>query len=259
MSKIFKASRVILDQKSFVLTNTLPEIPIQEERKIQDHVELKDFEDEVVFEETEEEKQLRLEKELEDYRQKRLEDAHEEANQIIQSAEEEAKRLLEKYKEQAEEEGFEVGLQKGKEEYSLLIQEAHDIKNQWIEERKNLLREAESEIVQLILTSVEKIIHKKCHEDSQVIESLVKEGLRRIIKTENLVLRVSSEDYEKVMELKPMIEAMADKVERIDIKSDSNLPIGSCHIDGDFGEVDTSVQVQFEELKNIFISLLTGE
>ena len=48
-------------------------------------------------------------------------------------------------------------------------------------------------------------------------------------------------------------------IEDIEIKRDPTLPTGSCIIDTESGSIDSSIQVQVEQIKKLFDDLLKGD
>ena len=92
-----------------------------------------------------------------------------------------------------------------------------------------------------------------------LIESLIKQGINRVTKSHLVSIRVSNEDYNHALSIKPMIIASSDKIEDLEIKRDPTLPNGSCIIDTDSGSIDSGIQTQIEQIKSLFADLLKGD
>ncbi len=92
-----------------------------------------------------------------------------------------------------------------------------------------------------------------------LIETLIKQGIGRVTKSHLVSIRVSNEDYNHALSIKPMVIASSDKIEDIEIKRDPTLPNGSCIIDTDSGSIDSSIQTQMSQIKALFEDLLKGE
>jgi flagellar assembly protein FliH len=224
LSKIFKSSRVILDEKAFVLKNrTDHPVKVDEPLAAKEGV------------------------------------SPSSSDAIISDAYDQAKGIMEQAKQEGYKEGYEQGLQRSREEGNEIIRQAEAIKNAWINERAEIFQSVEKETIELVLEVVEKILNHHVETDVTLVESLIKMGLQRVTRTEQLSIRVSTDDYNQAIAVKPIILAMSDKIEEIEIKRDVTLPNGSCIIDADSGSVDSGVWTQFEEVSKLFEDMLKGE
>ena len=139
-----------------------------------------------------------------------IDSAYMEYEKQVNNAYERAKLVFNENKEkgyeegllQGKEEGYKIGYKKGykegKNEAKKLISEALDIKNSYIRMRNNALKEAEKDLIELVITIYEKILYKKLEEDEKYIISLIINGLEGLEIKEKLTIIVSKEDYEVV-------------------------------------------------------------
>lgn len=245
---------MVLDDKTFVLISEKPVIdehrknmPINEIPDALDVLEQARFEADVIIQDAEREAN------------EKIKNAHKSSESIVSDAYDNAKEIMTSAKNEGYQDGFNQGYEEGKYEASKLIDEANNIKSQWMAERENLLLESEQQMIQLVIDSLEEMIGYKLENDATLIEALIRKGISRITKTENLILRVSTEDYNQAVSVKPMIQSMCDKVSEIDIRRDASLPNGSCIIDGDSGTVDSGIWTQFEQVRKMFLNMLQGD
>lgn len=189
----------------------------------------------------------------------KLKIAQQSSDNIVSDAYDQAKGIMEQAQKKGFEEGYESAMQESSATSKAIIDEALALKNEWLSAKETLMKESETEIVEIILETLLKMLNKKVEEDVHLVEALIEEAIKRVNKTENLTLRVSSEDYSHVLSIKPMIVAMTEKVDDIEIKQDSSLKNGSCIIDTDSGSIDSSVWTQFEQIQKIFEDLLKSE
>ncbi len=256
LSRIVKRTQVILDEKKFRLTPEItPDIPPElDEQETQGAEEvtsaapsiseedLKNMVDEAVME-----------------ARTLTEKAKVEADQIVEVAYEQVKGIYEKANQEGYDEGYQIGFEEGRQQSDVLIQEALNIKETAVAQYKSMLDNAEPEIIDLVIVTVEKILNKHIDEDGVVIEGLIKSALEKCAYTDDLVLRVSSEDFSYALSLKDRILTLAESVDSIEIKEDKSLGPGSCIIDTTAGSVDSSVSTQFEQIRSMFESLLGSE
>lgn len=266
MSKIFKASKVILDNKKFKLSNEIFVPVVVEHIKTSEVDAAEDAEGGKKKKEdklTEAERvRMETEKMIEEAAveaREKVEDARIEHERIISDAYDTAKEIFEKAKEEGYNEGYENGLGEGKKAYDFEIEEALNIKNEALERYKLLLSGAEAEIIDLVISSVEKILNNTVEGDTDYIEGLVKSAIEKCAYTTDLTLRVSEKDYIHAVNIKNKILILVENLDDIIIKKDSSLSPGSCIIDTIAGSVDSSIWSQFEQIKDLFEDLLKGD
>lgn len=189
----------------------------------------------------------------------KVKNAHKSSESIISDAYDNAKEIMTSARDEGFQEGYDQGFEEGRNEANRMIEEVIDIKNQWLSERESLFLNAERDMIDLVLKTLEEMIGYKLENDETLIESLIKKGISRITKTESLVLKVSTEDYNQAVSVKPMIQSMCDKINEIDIRRDETLPNGSCIIDADSGTIDSGIWTQFEEVRQLFLNMLQGD
>lgn len=256
MSKIVRRAQVILDEKKYQLTPDIaPQVDAELDENEEDGAEEKASTAPSI---SEEDLQAMIDEAVEEARTL-TQRANDEASQIIEEAYEQAKGIYEKSKQEGHEEGYAAGFDEGKTHAEGLVQEALNIKNTAIEQYKSMLDNAEPEIIDIVLETIEKVLNKHIQEDETVVEGLVKSALDKCAYTSNLVLRVASEDYGYALSMRDRILTLAESVDNIEIKEDKALSPGSCVVDTSAGSVDSSINTQFEQIRETFISLLGSE
>lgn len=260
MSKIFKASKVVLDNKKFKLsTEIVDPLVLDEIRKHTVEPEKVTPDD---SQKVREEREQRIEEAAIEAREK-IEDARIEHERIILDAYDAAKEILEKSKieghDEGHKEGYELGYNEGKSIYQAEINDALQIKRDAVETYKNMIDSVEAEVIEIVISSIEKILNKTIGDDQSYIEGVIKSALEKCAFTTELTLRVSEEDYEYANSIKNKIVILVENIDDLIIKADPALVIGSCVIDTVSGSVDSSVWSQFEQIKDIFEEMLKGD
>lgn len=196
-----------------------------------------------------------------------IEDAENQKESMINSAYIRAKEILEQSKEEGysdgykegHSEGYEVGYDKGKMESDILIREALEIKNGYLNQKDNLLKELEVDIIELVISIYEKIINKKNEEDSDLIVSLVLNGINSLDFTDKLTIISSKEDYNVLEMAKDEILAKASMISQLDIKYDISLEKGDCILETTKGNIDVSLKNQLDEVRELLTTILNNE
>lgn len=258
LSKIFKSSRVVLDDKAFVL-KTKSEHPESDNTELAVKEGLAPSEAANQIIEGAKIEALSILKNADYEAEEKLKTASNSSDSIISNAYDQAKGIMESAREDGYKDGYANGLNESQKEAQEILKQAIDIKQAWINERSELLSTVEKDAIGLVLEAVEKILNHHVETDISLVESLIKMGIQRVSKTEHMSIRVSTDDYNQALSVKPIVLAMSDKIDDIEIKRDVTLTNGCCIIDADSGSVDSSVWTQFEELKKLFEDMLKGD
>lgn len=188
-----------------------------------------------------------------------IEEANSEARTIVKAAEDEAQKLLSAAKEDGYREGFESGYLESRREAQSVVDEAADIR-EFLDKRKcDIYKEAEEQIIQLVLDLSKKVIGDELAQNKESILSLVNQALQKCAFKKKLVLKVSLQDYQYILENKNRICKLVEGISDIDIVSDLSLAVGSCIIETPSGEINSSVDTQIREIEKIFTYILGNE
>lgn len=249
MSRIFKSPYVRFGEKKEIEANFPVESVLEYEGN---H---KDLEPKPSFDEILQNKMQVLEEEI----QNRLRNASVEAEKIIQEAYENAKEIYQNAKAEGYEEGKKEGYEDGKSEADYLIQEALQIKEALQRSKREAAKAFEKELVDLVIETVEKILYERVEDSYETIIGLIKLGLEKCTYTDSLVIRVSPEDYGYAISARPKILSLAENIDDIQIKQDAAFKKGSCVIDTISGSIDSSIETQLNQIKELFKELLESE
>lgn len=264
MSKLLKSSRIIIDDKKYILSNEffLPDQVQpgegQEDQEGHEHEAMIHKDKDEYFEELRQMKEEMLE-EVKQASDALLASANEEKTSMIQDAFDQVEQIKSDATNQGYNEGFEAGIEKGYQEVSGLIEENLALKANYQAKYKQIKEDSEVAITQIILETVQTILNKHIEEDENLIAGLVEKALEKCAFTTNLALRVAPEDYDNAISMERYILSLAENVEHIEIKQDNALKPGSCVFDTDAGSVDSGILTQFEKVRQKFEEVLKSE
>lgn len=166
-------------------------------------------------------------------------------------------------KKQRSEEGYKEGFQKGYSEsiakYNELIVKAQETLNESEKYKENVILSMESEIIQLVLSGVEKITKKLLDEKDDIVINIIKQTLESMNFRDSLILKVSAEDYESISFAKERILAMFPGIKTIDIRVMDSYRKGDVEIESDSGIVNPSVSYQIKKLKEEFTKITSDD
>ncbi|NLM44771.1 MAG: hypothetical protein GX201_12315 [Clostridiales bacterium] len=199
-----------------------------------------------------------------------IEEAHEMYANIIEEANKEAKRIMEeKYNEieifkkkeleKAYEQGFRKGYDEARKKTEKIIDEAINIRQNLEKRKESIYKDAEEDIVELILSISKKIIGDEIQQNKNAIISQIKLALEKCTYKSKVTVKVSSEDYPNVLVNKGVIESLVEGISELEILEDKFLKKGDCIIDTPSGEVNSSIELQIEQLQRAFYFVLRNE
>lgn len=192
-----------------------------------------------------------------------LEEARRKAAQIVAEAQAEARRLLEETRlhgglarRQAHQEGFEEGRQAGLEaarrEYQERFQQVLDLYHQVIRERNKLLESAEPELARLAIQVAERIIGQEVRTNAEIVMGVVRNALSHIKDREEILIKVSPQDYHIVNEDRTLFEKMVEGLKNFEVVVDPRVERGGCIIETNLGNVDARLSTQLTAIQAAF-------
>jgi len=219
----------------------------------------------------------RIIKEAEDEAFRQIREKTEQANAAKKNAEEEAEQILEKARSDAEgviaeaeekgrkieadafergrQEGRESGIQDGKAEAQRIIERFQTVLNKAIERRNEIIAESETQVINLVLTIVKKIIKVISENQKNVVVNNIVQSLQKLQQKSDVIVRVNLSDLDLASSHKEDILKMAERVQSITIAEDSTVDPGGAIIETDFGEIDARIASQLREIEDRILEL----
>ncbi len=176
-----------------------------------------------------------------------LEEAQNEADEIIRNARELAAQIQEESRQKGFDMGYEEGLASSKDAFEekelALKQQSEDLIVAY-EEKVNGL---EPQIALIIRDLVEKMVGRFTDEPDVVIY-LIKLALSEITTYGSFIVKVSPDDFDHVLANKDdILEGLSERID-VEILRDAHLEKNQCLIETDLGNVDASLQVRLGSL-----------
>ena len=196
-----------------------------------------------------EEERQKLSEELILQQNEILDAAHAEADRIV----EEANGVAESIKQQAYEEGVMQGIDEGRkqgmveiEEQKRQLQEEFDYRIQQLEDAE---RNLEPKFAEIVAGLVEKITGVVCKDKKDVIIYLIDNALHGIERAKQITVRVNKNDMGVVTENRgKFLKAMKSDIE-FEIVEDVSLEQNQCIIETENKIIDCSLDAQLDNLK----------
>jgi len=179
-----------------------------------------------------------------------LEDAQVQANKIVADARNEAQDILAKAHDEGRQQGYDDGYNAGIAEANLKADELFEQKKIELENDYAKLTSAiEPEMVDTLTKIYEHVFGVSLQEDKNIILHLLQTALSRVDSSGALLVHISPDDYDMVMDAKDeLVAALTNPDANLEIVEDPTLNENECIIETDGGIFDCSVGVELEEL-----------
>ncbi len=188
-----------------------------------------------------------------------LSSSREEASDILRTAREESDRLL----EQSRIDGFAEGLKRGEAEglrkFDSVTVKITSLLDSIHKERERILKVAEKEVLELALGIARKIIHREVTLDPDIALENVKKAIEKVAAQKNIRILVSKKDFSEVASHRNELLTRLKGVDGVEIVEDSYIGPGGCLIEAELGNIDATVESQFEEMKRSLEEMVTAE
>jgi flagellar assembly protein FliH len=153
-------------------------------------------------------------------------------------------------------EGQAKGYEEGKAEVARLVESLHTIITRAIDKRNEIIAEAETQIINLVLLIVKKVIKVISENQKNVVINNVVQALRKLKSRGDVVIRVNLADLELTSEHVKDFMKMVENVKSITVLEDSSVGRGGCTIETDFGQIDARVSSQLHEIEERILELM---
>ena len=198
----------------------------------------------------------KIRQDAEDDAQKLLADAREKAAALEGDIKQRVAQTEREAHERGYTEGHQKGYEEGKAEVGRLIERLHTIITKAIEKRNEIIEESETQIINLVLMIVKKVIKVISENQKNVVINNVVQALRKLKSRGDVVIRVNLADLELTSEHVKDFMKMVENVKSITVLEDSSVDRGGCVIETDFGQIDARVSSQLHEIEEKILELM---
>lgn len=179
----------------------------------------------------------------------KLQQAQEQADMIINNAHQQAQEIMASAQQQGHQEGYDAGYQEGVAAAQALQTDFEQQKEDLEKQYQQIVDELEPEMVDVLTQIYEHVFNIELREDKGIILHLLKSALSRIEPGNDLIVHISSDDYDDVMEQKDELDAcITSPNTTMEIIEDPLLKENECMIESDSGVFDCSLGVELSEI-----------
>lgn len=218
-------------------------------------------------------------------KQEQLRQAEEEAQLILEEARQQARQMIEEaqgemdawwearrqedeiVREQASKEGFISGVEQGREqgrqealaEYSQALVEARSILEEAPVWKRRKIGEAEPFVLELTLEIARKVIKEQFEYDQEHLLALIRRALSHTQEYKTITVAVSPDSYTYVQENRARLSDVLDSQVELMVVPDESVIGGGCIIRTSLGNVDARVDTQLAEIKKALLEIQAEE
>lgn len=179
----------------------------------------------------------------------KLQQAQEQADNIVQDAMNQAEEIRSNAEAQGRQQGYDAGYQEGVAAAQALKDEIEQQRGDLEKEYQQIVDELEPEMVDVLTQIYEHVFNIELREDKGIILHLLKTTLSRIEPGKDLIVHVSSDDYDEIMDEKENLDAcITSPNTTMEIIEDPLLKENECMIESDSGVFDCSLGVELSEI-----------
>ena len=160
-----------------------------------------------------------------------------------------ATRLAEEASAQGFHEGYDLGINQAEEEFRAQKLEMQALIQLAYEEKAKIIQQSESFLLALSVKVAEKVIKEELKQHNDQLLNVVKQALKHIEETEDVVMQVSPDDYSIVLPFLDELQTYVRDDSELKLIPLANLEKGGCMIHTANGSYDVTVDGQLQEIK----------
>jgi flagellar assembly protein FliH len=183
-------------------------------------------------------------------------EAEAESGKIRSQAAEERDKVFAEARGSGYAEGREAGWKEGMVESQRLVDRLHKILDAAIEKRQEIIDEAETQLIDLVLLISRKVVKVISENQKNVVINNIVQALRKLKSRGDVAIRVNLADLDLTTEHVKDFMRMAENVKSITVLEDSSVDKGGAVIETDFGQIDARISSQLREIEEKILELV---
>jgi len=124
--------------------------------------------------------------------------------------------------------------------------------------RQQMAQNSREDMLRLVMVIAEQIIRREVSVHTDIINQVIAEALKASVRADHYRIKVNPEDLAAVNEHKPLFLASISGLKNLMVEADSAVTAGGCKIESDLGEVDATLEVQLQAIRQALQEAMTG-
>lgn len=190
--------------------------------------------------------------------QQLVEQAKQECANLIEAAKNEATTEGVKIRELAQKEGYEDGYKQGFNEGTNSLEEKFNALDLFAQSqydvKRNIIKSAELDIVDLVLAIARKVCKKSLDEDTEILKNITVDAIKQLKDKESITIIISPELAEKIYSISDKLKEEIPKLNSIRIIEDANVSADGTIVETPLSRVDSRLKTQIDQIAEKMMS-----
>lgn len=165
---------------------------------------------------------------------------------------EQARQQAEEIRQEAQVQGFAAGEASGQTEGLRLYREKIDALEALLRsletQRADILRRHEADLLVLVKTMVDRLVHHEVSTNPLVIQVCLKKAMEFVVENSTVQVHINGEDFNRLKQASMENPRLIEGKNRLQLVEDSAVAVGGCLVKTDFGEIDATLESCRENL-----------
>jgi flagellar assembly protein FliH len=171
-----------------------------------------------------------------------------EAANLVKNAHEQAVQIEQEAYEKGFNQGEKDGLALGEKKALKVIEHIEELALGMTRLRKELVKQYEKDIIELIFAIAERIIRQAVPTNEETVKAVLFEAAELAAEKTELTIRINPEDFNFVEQLRPEFFTRFSELKTMTVTSDPSITRGGCLLETPYGEVDARIETQLERI-----------
>ena len=161
----------------------------------------------------------------------------------------EEKKIPAEVRNEAYKHGFSEGLQFREKEFLQAMKALSGLINDVGALKKKFYEQTEGQMLELILSIAEKVIHREVATNKDVVLSVLREAVKSVVDRDGMKIRLNPQDFRFMTEIKPDFLREMNGARDVVFEEDAAIMQGGAVLETLSGEVDARLEQQLKEIK----------
>lgn len=183
--------------------------------------------------------------------------------ELLAQARQEAERIRKQAYDEGHAQGEQEGRRAGQEKYEQTVRQLDAVLAALDREIGARNERHEEEILLLIKTMVDRLVHHETSTNERVIRACLQEALQYVAQKSRIQVHLHADDFERLREASLEDPSLLGGKDHLELVEDPTVAAGGCFLETDFGEVDATLencrQKLYETVDAIFRNLAAPE
>ena len=147
--------------------------------------------------------------------------------------------------------GEKNGLELGQKRIETMISQLHNVIQDIERQRTDLYQKYVREMVQLVLSIAKKVLHREVNIQEDTIAFTLQEAIKHVLDQKKVLVHLNPVDYQFVISHRERLPFAGPEMREINLVEDSAISRGSSLLETSFGDVDATLENQFDQIASL--------